>query len=48
MLIVIYEYVYSMFINKFGEDNCAKHIISSSKKKRKRKNDFCYVKTSQT
>ena len=23
MLIVIYEYVYSIFIYKFGEDNCA-------------------------
>ena len=46
MLIVIYEYVYSLFIYKFGEDNCAKHIIISSKNKLQ--NDFCYVKTSQT
>ena len=46
MLIVIYEYVYSMFLCKFGEDNGAKHIIISSKKKLKI--DFCYVQTSQT
>ena len=45
MLIVIYENVYSMFKCKFGEDNCAKHIIISSKKL---KDYFCYVKTSQT
>ena len=45
MLILIYEHVYFMFKNKFGEDNCAKHIIISSKKL---KNIFCYVKTSQT
>ena len=26
MLILIYEHVYSLFINKFDEDNCAKHV----------------------
>ena len=35
MLIVIYGYVYSMFIYKFGKDNCAKHIIISFKKTEK-------------
>ena len=33
MLIVIYEYVDSMLIYKFSEDNCARHIIIFSKKK---------------
>ena len=35
MLIVIYEYVYSMLTCKFGEDNYTKHIIISLKKTKK-------------